>query len=60
MEKKLKKLNLISLLGAVMLEVLVYERCGIKTFALILIPAALMFGSIWGAIGTISRELSGK
>ena len=60
MEKKLKKLNLISLLSAVMLEVLVYERCGIKTFALILIPAALMFGSIWGAIGAISRELSGK
>lgn len=60
MEKKLKKLNLISLLGAVMLEVLVYERCGIKTFALILIPAALVYALIWGAFDNVFRKLSGK
>lgn len=60
MEKKLKKLSLISLLGAVMLEVLAYEQCGIKVFALTLIPAALVFGSIWGAISAVSKEKDGK
>ena len=60
MEKKLKKLSLISLLGAVMLEVLVYHECEIKTFALMLIPAALMFGSIWGAISAVSKEKDEK
>ena len=60
MEKKLKRLNIMSLVGLISLETLLYNHCGIKVFALTIIPAALVFASIWAAIGAISRELSGK
>ena len=60
MEKKLKRLNIMSLVGFLTLESLLVTQCGIMVFALAVIPVALVYASIWGAIGTISRKLNGK
>ena len=60
MERKRERRVIMSMVEFVFLEVLLVTQCGIKVSALSFIPVALVYASIWGAIGTISRELSGK
>ena len=60
MEKKLKRLNIMSLVGLMSLETLLYHHCGIKVFALTIIPAALVYALIWGAFDKVFSKLSGK